>query len=575
MNDSRNMILALVLSAVVLFGWSSLSEKFFPAPPPPAKVEQGATAPAAAPAAGEAPAAGQAPVAGAPAALRERAAVLAEGPRLKVRSPSLSGSINLTGARIDDLVLLKHRETIDPKSPPIRLLSPTGAKDAYFLQLGWSGEGVKLPDAGTVWTSSAPVLEPGKPVTLSWDNGAGQTFQIELKLDNDYLLTATQRVANRGNGPVAVRPWTLASRDGVSKDPDSWTIHTGPIGAFDGKANYSINFKDLDEAGSAGTRFATTGGWIGFTDKYWLTAMIPDPKTAVDSGFRAANGRYQADMALPTTLIPAGKVVSTTSYLFAGAKEVRVLEQYEDQIGVIHFDKAIDWGWFYWFEKPIFALLHWLFEMVGNFGVAIILLTAIVRGLMFPIAQKQFASMASMRALQPKMKVLQDKYKDDKPRLQQEMLKLYQEEKVNPLAGCLPILLQIPIFYALYKVLMLTIEMRHQPFALWIKDLSAPDPLTPVNLFGLLPFTPPTFLAIGVLPILLGITMWLQQKLNPAPTDEIQKQVFAIMPWMFMVIMAPFAAGLQLYWVVSNTLTILQQKWLYSRHPAMKEAAAK
>ncbi len=565
MTDSRNMILALVLSALVLFGWSGLSEKFTPHTAPPAKVESGTTAaqPATSPAAETA------------APLRDRKLVLAEGKRLPVRSPSLSGSINLVGARIDDLMLLKHPETIDRNSPPVRLLSPSGTQDAYFLQLGWSGEGVKLPDPNTLWTPSAPVLEPGKPVTLSWDNGAGQKFEIGLALDNDYMLTVTQSVANAGAGPVAVRPWTLAARDGVSKDKGSWTIHTGPIGVFDGKANYSVNFTDLDKQGSAGTRFSTTGGWIGFTDKYWLTAMIPDQKTAVDSGFRAAGGRYQADMALPVTIIQPGKVATTTSHMFAGAKEVQLLDRYEQELGIVHFDKAIDWGWFYWFEKPIFALLHWLFRMVGNFGVAIILLTVTVRGLMFPVAQKQFSSMASMRALQPKMKAIQEKFKDDKARQQQEMLKLYQEEKVNPLAGCLPIVLQIPIFYALYKVLMLTIEMRHQPFALWIKDLSAPDPLTPINLFGLLPFTPPHVLAIGVLPVLLGITMWLQQKLNPAPTDDIQKQVFAIMPWMFMVIMAPFAAGLQLYWVVSNTLTILQQKWLYSRHPAMKEAAAK
>lgn len=571
------MLLALVLSAAVLFGWSALSDKFFPTAPQAVVADQsnGAAPNAGAPGVDSQPTVGTASVAGAALPTRDRTTVLAEGQRLKVNSPALSGSINLTGARIDDLVLLRHRETNDPNAQPVRLLSPAGTDDAYFLQLGWSGEGLQLPGNDSVWTASAPVLEPGKPVSLKWDNNAGQRFEIDLEIDENYLIAVTQRIANYGAGAVAVRPWALASRDGVSKDPDSWTIHTGPIGVFDNKANYSINFDDLDKAGSSGTRFATTGGWIGFTDKYWLTALIPDQKLAVDAGFRASGNRYQADVAMPAIMVPAGKAVSTSSHLFAGAKEVRLLEGYEKQIGVPHFDKAIDWGWFYWFEKPIFALLNWLFQMVGNFGVAIILLTIIVRALMFPIAQKQFSSMASMRALQPKMKIIQDKYKEDKPRMQQEMLKLYQEEKVNPLAGCLPILLQIPIFYALYKVLMLTIEMRHQPFVLWIRDLSAPDPLTPVNLFGLLPFTPPSFIGIGVLPILLGITMWIQQKLNPAPTDEIQKQVFAIMPWIFMFIMAPFAAGLQLYWVVSNTLTILQQKWLYSRHPAMKQAATK
>jgi YidC/Oxa1 family membrane protein insertase len=297
---------------------------------------------------------------------------------------------------------------------------------------------------------------------------------------------------------------------------------------------------------------------------------------SVDAAFRAGDGkRYQAELAAPPAIVSPGKAVRFTTHLFAGAKEVAMLDRYEKDLGVRQFDKAIDWGWFYWFERPIFFVLDWLFRMAGNFGVAIILLTCIVRGLMFPIAQKQFASMAAMRAVQPKMKELQERHKDDKSKLQQEMLALYQREKVNPLSGCLPIILQIPIFYALYKVLMLTIEMRHQPFIFWIKDLSAPDPLTPLNLFGLLNFTPPSFLHLGILPILLGVTMYLQFKLNPQPMDDVQKQVFGIMPWIFMFIMAPFAAGLQLYWVVSNVLTIAQQKWLYSKHPALQEAAAK
>ena len=568
MTDSRNMIVALVLSALVLFGWSVLSDRLAPtSAPQTVKVENGQTVATPQPNAD--------PAADGPAAMRDRRIVLGESPRVAVRSPSVQGSINLKGARIDDLVLLKHRETIAANSPAIRLLSPAGAADAYFMQMGWSGQGVALPGPDTMWTASAPSLQPGRPVTLSWDNGQGQLFQIEMLIDNDYMLTVTQRMVNRGPATVAVRSWTLVSRDGVSKDKGTWTIHTGPIGVFDGKANYSVDFKDLDKAGAAGERFSSTGGWIGFTDKYWLTALIPDRAAQVNSGFRANGSHYQADVAQPLATVLPGKATATTSHLFAGAKEVQLLDRYESTLGIAQFDKAIDWGWFYWFEKPIFHLLHWLFRMVGNFGVAIILLTIIVRGLMFPVAQKQFASMAAMRALQPKMKAIQERHKDDKARQQQEILALYQQEKVNPLAGCLPIVLQIPIFYALYKVLMLTIEMRHQPFILWIKDLSAPDPMTPVNLFGLLPFTPPHIIAIGVLPILLGITMWLQQKLNPAPTDDVQKQVFAIMPWMFMVIMAPFAAGLQLYWVVSNTLTILQQKWLYSRHPLMKQAAAK
>jgi len=567
--NQRNMILAIVLSAFVLFGWTYLSEQFFPTANPPAtKIENGKPVPLPQPKAD--------PTLDTPAAIRDRAVVLRESPRVRIDTPRLQGSINLKGARIDDLTLTAYRESLAKDSPPIRLLSPGGAKDAYFAGFGWSGEGLILPSADTVWKASGDVLAPGKPVTLSWENGQGQRFEIKLAIDEAYMFTVEQSLANAGDGAVAVRPYSLVSRVGVSKDPDSWTIHTGPIGVFNGAANYSIDFKDLDTAGAAGQRFSTTGGWLGFGDKYWLTALIPNQSVPVEAAFRSGGDkRYQAESALAPAIIQPGKDARTTTRFFAGAKEVALLDDYEDELGIRQFDKAIDWGWFYWFEKPIFYLLDWLFRMAGNFGVAIILLTLIVRGLMFPIAQRQFASMAAMRAVQPKMKELQERHKDDKSKLQQEMLALYQREKINPLGGCLPILLQIPIFYALYKVLMLTIEMRHQPFALWIKDLSAPDPMTPLNLFGLLDFTPPSFIAIGVLPILLGITMYLQFKLNPQPMDEVQKQVFGIMPWIFMFIMAPFAAGLQLYWTVSNILTIAQQKWLYSKHPALQETPAK
>ncbi len=568
MDNSRNMIVALVLSALVLFGWSLVSDRIMPTANQPA-VEYRDGKPVAL------PGPGISPTADAPAALRDRAQVLTETPRVRIATPAVEGSLNLVGARIDDLVLLKHRQTIEKDSQPIRILSPAGTADAYFLQVGWSGDNVTLPDGNARWTADGELLAPGRPVTLRWDNGNGQTFVIRLDIDADYLVTAQQTVINRAETPVTLRPYGLVSRTGVSPDPSSWTLHTGPIAAVDGAAKYGINFKDLDKAGANGERFATNGGWFGFTDKYWLTAVIPDQKVAVDGGFRGVGGRYQADVAAAPITVAPGQEATATMRLFAGAKEVAVLDRYESELGIVQFDRAIDWGWFVWFEKPIFYLLHWLFMTFGNFGVAIILLTVIVRALMFPIAQKQFASMAAMRVLQPKMKAIQEKYKDDRPRQQQEIMALYQREKVNPLAGCLPIVLQIPIFYALYKVLMLSIEMRHQPFMLWLKDLSAPDPLTPINLFGLLPFTPPHMIAIGVLPILLGITMWLQQKLNPAPMDPMQAKVFAIMPWVFMFIMAPFAAGLQLYWTVSNLLTIVQQKWLYSRHPGMKEAVVK
>jgi YidC/Oxa1 family membrane protein insertase len=558
MNEQRNMILAIVLSALVLIGWSFLSDRILPTANPPAtKIVKGKEVPVARPQDSTAP-----------AAVRDVQIVRGETPRIAIESPNLRGSVNLKGARIDDLVLSAYGQTIAKDSPPVRLLSPAGTRDAYYAIFGWTGQGVALPNAETVWTASGTKLTPATPVTLSWDNGRGQLFEIKLAVDSEFLFTAEQKVTNRGTGAVAVRPFGLINRANASHDPSSWTNHVGPVGVFSGAANYSWTFKNIEEDGDQ--RLSSTGGWLGFTDKYWLTALVPDQQASVEAGFlRGKPGGFQAVASPPPAIVAPDSASTYRSSLYAGAKAIKVLDRYSSQLGT-PIERAIDWGWFRWFMKAIYALLSWLFETIGNFGVAIICLTLIVRTLMFPIAQKQFKSMAGMRVLQPKMKVLQERYKDDKAKLQQEMLKLYQEEKVNPMAGCLPILIQIPVFYALYKVLMVSVEMRHQPFVLWIKDLSAPDPLTPVNLFGYLPFQPPGFLALGVLPILLGVTMFLQFKLNPPPADPVQKQIFGLMPWVLMFVMAPFAAGLQLYWTVNNILTILQQKWLYSRHPGMK-----
>ena len=557
MNENKNLILAVVLSALVLLGWSFLSDKFVPSNTPPVKVENGKVEPMAQTQASPAP--------NTPAAMRNRAVVLRDTPRVRIQTPALQGSINLQGARIDDLVLMREREGIAKDSPPVRLLSPAGAQGAYFASFGWSGQGVQAPPADAQWTASAPVLAPNRPVTLTWTSNGGQRFDIIFNVDDNYLFTVQQRVSNPTGNSIAVRPYGLISRATKSPDPDSWTVHVGPIGVFNDAASYDVDFDTLDEE-AAGRQFSTNGGWLGFTDKYWLTALAPAGNRSFAASFRKApTGAYQADFSDAPVIVEPGKAVTTETRLFAGAKEKKLLDRYEG-LGIPKLSKAIDWGWFEWFMRPIFDLLNWLFKQIGNFGVAIICLTLIVRLVMFPIADKQFKSMAAMRKVQPKMKAIQERYKDDKPKLQQEMLKLYQQEKINPAAGCLPILLQIPIFYALYKVLLVSVEMRHQPFVLWIKDLSAPDPLTPINLFGLLDFTPPYFLLIGVLPILLGVTMWLQFKLNPAPMDPTQKQIFAIMPWVMVVVMAPFASGLQLYWVTSNVLTILQQWWLYKRY---------
>jgi YidC/Oxa1 family membrane protein insertase len=561
-DEQKNFLLFAVIAAMLLFAWPMLSEQFFPTAAPPAtKIEAGKTE--------VVPNPGADPAADSPAAVRDRKLVLSETPRVQIDTPALKGSINLKGARIDDLVLVKHKETIARDSDPIRLLSPSGTRDAYFAGFGWSGQGITAPGADTVWKASSNRLTATTPVTLTSSNGT-QRFIIELSVDENYMFTIRQKVANLGEKAISVAPYGYLYRYGAGKDHDTWTIHAGPVASYDGKVNYGVDYSTVADGAQ---RFDATGGWVGYTDIYWLTALVPDQGVKGALSFRPAPGGATQAQFEPTSArqVGPGQMVTQTSRFFAGAKDINLLDDYEEKGGIRQFGKAIDWGWFEIFEKPIFHYLNWLFRMIGNFGVAIIALTLTVRLLLFPIAQKQFASMASMRALQPKMKALQDRYKDDKPRQQQEIMKLYKDEKVNPLAGCLPTLLQIPILYALYKCLMLSIEMRHQPFALWLKDLSAPDPLHVLNLFGLLDFNPPAFLAIGVLPILLGVSMWAQFKLNPAPMDDMQKQVFAIMPWVLMFVMAPFAAGLQLYWITSNLLTIAQQKFLYMRHPALKE----
>ncbi|MFC4294093.1 membrane protein insertase YidC [Novosphingobium tardum] len=584
MDNQRNLILAVVLTGLLLLGWDGAMRYLYPAPPKPAAV---ATAPA-----------GSAPVAttdaGEPAAQprtnreggltaaadvaaeqRDLAVALAGGNRVPIAGPRVSGSINLVGAVIDDLTLNDHRSGEKKNTPPVRMLSPAGTPAQQFVQVGWVGAdggnaGIQLPDARTVWTAQGSRLTAQTPVTLRWSNATGQDFAIRFAIDANYMITATQTVANRGGAPVVVRPFALVNRTDRTASADSFNVHSGPIGAFDGSVDFGTNYKDVRESEQRTVTPAGRPTWIGFTDVYWLSALIPQTDAAAQADFRSlGNSIYRADLIYRPTALAPGQQLTRTTRMFSGAKENRVLDAYE-AAGISNFSLAIDWGWFRWFEKPIFYLLDWLFRLAGNFGVAIILLTVIIRSLMFPVAQKQFKSMAAMRAIQPKMKALQERYKDDKPTLQAKTMELYKNEGVNPLAGCLPIFLQIPVFFALYKVLILTIEMRHQPFVLWIKDLSAPDPLHLLNLFGLLPFTPPSFLAIGLLALILGITTYFQFKLNPQPMDPAQAQVFAFMPWIMMFVMAPFAAGLLIYWITSNLLTIAQQKYLYMRHPQLK-----
>ena len=582
MEDKRNIIIATLLAALILFGWPTVTEYFFPELAAPPAVSAPATAGATAPTAGAPAPAGTAPAVASTASTRAVtvATALQSGPRVAIETPKLRGSINLAGARIDDLVLVNYRQTIERDAPPVRLMAPGGTAQAYFAGVGWTGAGLSAPTADTLWTAPAGArLTPTTPVTLTHDNGAGQVFTITMSVDADYMFTVRQSVTNGGTAPVGVKPYSYLTRIGTSPDPDSWTINTGAMGVFNDTAQW-FNTDEIDEAVATATCAAgalcqnSRGGWIGFTDHFWLGAIIPaQDRPIVSSVRRGAGGLYQADFAGAEAIIAPNSTSQLTTRFFAGAKETALLDRYADA-GVSLFDRATDWGWFGFIAKPIFYGLDWLFRMLNNFGFAIMALTLIIRLIMYPIAQKQFTSMAQMRVLQPKVKTLQERYADDKPRLQQEMMALYKTEKVNPLAGCLPILIQIPIFYALYKCLMLTVEMRHQPFIGWVRDLSAPDPASLITLFAQWDIAIPAFLGIGVMAVLLGITMYLQFKLNPPPTDPVQQQVFALMPWMLMFVMAPFAAGLLLYWITNNILTIAQQRLLYSRFPEMKQAMA-
>ena len=580
MDNQRNLIFAVLLSFLLILGWDAGMRYFYPEASTAGSEEETAQANANGPVSSTTNASSASSGAlgsdmAQPGAPVDLATALASPERVRIDAPRVEGTINLVGARLDDIELKDHRETIDDDSGPVQLFAPEGTPGQYFAQFGWIGDGVNVPTQQTVWQADNDVLTAQTPVTLSYDNGEGQTFAIKYSIDDNYMVTTEQSVANAGDAPVVVQPYGLINRNTVNASPSTFNAHSGPIGAFGDAVDYSQDYDDVVDSGT----YTPDGGathWTGFSDIYWLSALIPQGEESVTPGFRAlGNDIFRADVIYGSQIVAAGATMSNTTLLFAGAKESELLDTYRDDLGVDKFGKAIDWGWFEWFVKPMVWLLRTFYEFAGNFGVAIIMLTVVIRGALFPIAQKQFASMAGMKAVQPKMKAIQERYKDDKQKQQQEIMALYKKEGVNPLAGCLPLLIQIPIFFALYKALILAIEMRHKPFALWIEDLSAPDPAKILNLFGLLPFDPPGFLGIGVLAILLGVTMWLTFKLNPSTMDPMQQQIFNIMPWVLMFVMAPFAAGLLLYWVTSNVLTLAQQSYLYSKHPQLRAAAEK
>ncbi|MFN4284321.1 MAG: membrane protein insertase YidC, partial [Alphaproteobacteria bacterium] len=492
----------------------------------------------------------------------------AAAPRLPIATPRLNGSISLIGARIDQLTLVDYRATVDPTSPQIVLFAPAGAQHPYFAEFGWlpQDRAVPVPGPDTQWQSESKTLTPTSPVTLRWDNGQGLTFVRTIAVDDNYMFTVTQRVENAGAQGVTLFPYALISRTGTPQTSGYFILHEGPVGVLDGQLR-EPSYSDLVEQKTIARK--TTGGWFGITDKYWLAALVPDQTKAIDTrflhGMEGNVDKYQADWIGEATVVAPGASAEAKSHLFAGAKEVRLLDKYEEEMGIARFDLAVDFGWFYFLTKPFFYAIDFFFRLLGNFGLAILLVTVIVKILFFPLANKSYVSMSAMKKLQPDMMKLRERYKDDRQKLNTEMMALYKRSKVNPASGCLPILIQIPVFFALYKVLFVTIEMRHAPFYGWIEDLSAADPTSIFNLFGLLPYDVPHFLLIGAWPIIMGVTMWLQMKLNPQPPDPIQAKIFMVMPFIFTIMLAPFPAGLVIYWSWNNLLSIGQQYLIMRR----------
>jgi YidC/Oxa1 family membrane protein insertase len=573
MNENRNLIIAVLLSAAVLFGW-----EYFVAGPQLQKqqaqqallhrhqqqqqrveTKPAPSAPASQPAVGA-------------GSLSRAAALKAGGARVAIDTPSLDGSLLLKGARFDDLSLKKYRETVDPKSPEITLFSPEGTAYPYYAVYGWvasPGTDVKTPDDNSQWKlASGTTLTPTSPITLTWDNGQGLVFTRTISIDQNYMFHVRDQVANHGNARVTLYPYAYVARDGVPPGQHYWALHEGFVGVADNTLK-DANYSDFKDAGTPPQAFQSTGGWFGITDKYWMAAVIPPQTTKLDAAFQASplgsDKAYQANYRLGAENIAPGTSVSVDQRLFAGAKVDDILQSYEDKEGVPDFHYAIDWGWFWFFTQPIFYLLDFLGHYM-NMGLALLLMTVIIKVVFFPLADASYRSMSRMKKLQPDLERIKKQFKDDQAQQQQEIMALYKREKINPVSGCLPMLLTIPVFFSLYKVLLGTIEMRQAPFFGWIHDLSAPDPTSWVNLFGLLPFDPHTvlphfllFLNIGVWPLLMGFTQWLSMKLNPPAPDPVQQRMYTFMPLVFTFMLASFSSGLVIYYAWNNLLTFAQQ----------------
>lgn len=581
--DQTRLFLAIAISIAILLVSQMLIGRFA-APPHPAQVAQTSPAESSSPAPAR-PAQPSDRIAATPSDAGAAPAGPAKPePRLPIAAPLVQGSVNLLGARLDDLVLRDYHETIQPDSPLVRLLQPRSDPQPYYVQFGWSappGATAKPPGPDTLWTASAPSLGAGRTLTLSWNNGEGLTFEIVLAIDDHYMFTVAQRVTNATGSPVTLFPWARIRRDYTPQTAGYYILHEGLIGVLDGRLQeYTYSTTRSDAAKHDGVAYEATdkGGWSGITDKYWLTALIPDQSAEVNVAFRAikepTGDAYQVDFIPhdPEQIAP-GATAGQTTHLFAGAKVVSLLDRYQAEYHIPSFDKAVDFGWFYFLTKPIFLCLDWLYHLLGNFGLAIMVFTVFVKAAFFPLANRSYKSMSKMRLLGPKMQTVRERFKDDPAKMQQEMMAIYRTEGVNPVSGCLPMVIQVPVFFCLYKVIFVTIEMRQAPFFGWIRDLSVPDPTNIFNLFGLVPFDPTTingFLHLGAWPLIMGLTMYLQQRLNPPPPDPTQAKLFQFMPVIFTFMLARFPAGLVIYWTWNNLLSVAQQ-WVIMRSTRLEQ----
>ncbi|WP_421724920.1 membrane protein insertase YidC [Bauldia sp.] len=574
MNDNKNLLLAIALSGAVMMIWLAFFQ-----PEPPSQPTNQQTTEASVTADGLVPsgtvegqpAAPSGAIPGAaPSAVATRDAAIANAPRVPIETERLSGSINLDGGRLDDLHLNDFHETVDPTSPTIVLLSPADGPDGYFAEFGWIGsaDAGPMPGPDTVWTAEPDAtLSVETPVVLTYDNGEGLIFTREISVDEFYMFSVTDTVANSTDTALALQPYGRITRFNEPVIEGWFILHEGLIGVFGDEGLEEIDYSDLEDEPPMVMPPASRG-WLGMTDKYWATALIPPANQQFDGRFVRSDTStilYQADyMSAPVTVAANGSVEST-SRLFAGAKQVAVVDGYQATYDIESFELLIDWGWFYFITKPMFFAIDFLFRLLGNFGVAILAVTVLVKLVFFPLANKSYKSMSAMKKVQPQMVELRERYKDDKAKQQQALMELYKKEKINPLAGCWPIAIQIPVFFALYKVLFVTIEMRHAPFFGWIQDLSAPDPTSIFNLFGLIPWQPPSILMLGIWPLIMGLSMFIQMRLNPTPPDPTQRLIFTWMPLIFMFMLAGFPAGLVIYWAWNNTLSIAQQYYIMRR----------